>query len=67
MSAAHDESERTYPDGRPLAELPQWKRDFPTDVHEDHGLARREFTWTECGTVACQSSLRARKLSRRRR
>ena len=44
MSATRDESERTYPDGRPLAEQPQWKRDFPTDVPEDHGLARREFT-----------------------
>ncbi len=39
----HD-TERTYPDGRPLAEQPQWIRDFPTDVSSDHGLARREFT-----------------------
>jgi Rieske Fe-S protein len=35
--------ERTYPDGRPLAEQPSWQRDFPTDEPADQGLARREF------------------------
>lgn len=44
MPTQHDESARTYPDGRPLAEQPQWRQDFPTDVPEDQGMARREFT-----------------------
>jgi Rieske Fe-S protein len=33
-----------YPDGRPLAEQPRWRRDFPIDVPDDDALARREFT-----------------------
>src|SRR5262245_46884328 len=32
------------PDGRPLAEQPRWRQDFPTDIPEDDALARREFT-----------------------
>ena len=44
MHTNSDNGERTYPDGRPLAEQPQWQRDFPTDVPDDHSLARREFT-----------------------
>lgn len=44
MPAKRNESERTYADGRPLAEQPQWCQDFPTDVPEDQGVARREFT-----------------------
>lgn len=32
------------PDGRPAAEQPQWRRDFPIDVPQDQYVARREFT-----------------------
>ncbi len=33
---------RDYPDGRPLADQPQWRQDFPTDVAEDDYVGRRE-------------------------
>lgn len=32
------------PDGRPLAEQPKWRQDFPIDVPQDQYVARREFT-----------------------
>jgi Rieske Fe-S protein len=32
------------PDGRPPAEQPTWRRDFPIDVNEDNYVARRDFT-----------------------
>jgi Rieske Fe-S protein len=32
------------PDGRPLADQPKWRRDFPIDWPEDHYVARRDFT-----------------------
>lgn len=44
MKPTSDEGDRTFPDGRPLAEQPLWRQDFPTDVPEDDLLARREFT-----------------------
>jgi Rieske Fe-S protein len=44
MSPSDGEQDRDYPDGRPLAEQPRWRQDFPTDVPEDQTLARREFT-----------------------
>lgn len=44
MTDSRHESERIYPDGRPLADQPKWQRDFPTDVPVDQALARREFT-----------------------
>lgn len=44
MAFERDDGERTYPDGLPLSQQPQWKRDFPTDVPADQSLARREFT-----------------------
>src|SRR5436305_11932585 len=44
MSLSQGEQDRKYPDGRPLSEQPRWHQDFPTDVPEDHALARREFT-----------------------
>ena len=31
------------PDGRPLAEQPQWRQDFPIDWPQDEYVARREF------------------------
>lgn len=44
MSILPGESDRDYPDGRPHAEQPRWRQDFPTDIPEDDDLARREFT-----------------------
>jgi len=32
------------PDGRPEAEQPRWRRDFPIDWPQDHYVARRDFT-----------------------
>ena len=32
------------PDGRPDAEQPQWRRDFPIDWAQDEYVARRDFT-----------------------
>jgi Rieske Fe-S protein len=32
------------PDGRPYAEQPQWRRDFPIDWPHDEYIARRDFT-----------------------
>ena len=32
------------PDGRPSAEQPKWRQDFPIDTAEDNYVARRDFT-----------------------
>jgi Rieske Fe-S protein len=32
------------PDGRPEAEQPRWRQDFPIDVPQDEYIARRDFT-----------------------
>ena len=40
-----DMAERTAaPDGRPMAEQPAWRRDFPIDLPQDQYVARRDFT-----------------------
>ncbi|HVT61114.1 MAG TPA: Rieske (2Fe-2S) protein [Thermoanaerobaculia bacterium] len=44
MSRRDPDEMTIAPDGRPLAEQPKWRRDFPIDVPEDHYVARREFT-----------------------
>ena len=47
MLKQHDtEPERrtVAPDGRPYAEQPDWRREFPIDVPEDDYVSRREFT-----------------------
>jgi Rieske Fe-S protein len=44
MSPSEGTRDRDYPDGRPLAQQPRWRQDFPTDTPEDDALARREFT-----------------------
>jgi Rieske Fe-S protein len=44
MSLSPGESDPRYPDGRPLAQQPRWRQDFPTDIPDDDLLARREFT-----------------------
>jgi Rieske Fe-S protein len=38
------EQRSAAPDGRPDAEQPAWRRDFPVDIPQDHYVARRDFT-----------------------
>lgn len=41
----HEPDYRTAPpDGRPYAEQPAWRREFPIDAPQDHYVARRDFT-----------------------
>jgi Rieske Fe-S protein len=41
----NDSETRTVaPDGKPLAQQPAWRRDFPIDVPQDNYVARRDFT-----------------------
>jgi Rieske Fe-S protein len=59
------------PDGRPLAEQPQWRRDFAIDWPEDHHVARRDFAkflvLTSGAFVAGQTWIAAQSLVRHRR
>ena len=41
---APEPHESAAPDGRPAAEQPAWRRDFPIDWPRDHYVARRDFT-----------------------
>jgi Rieske Fe-S protein len=43
MSGRDDEQRTVAPDGRPAAEQPAWRRDFPIDVPQDDYVARRDF------------------------
>lgn len=41
----HDpDSPGQAPDGRPMADQPRWRQDFPIDVPQDNYVARRDFT-----------------------
>src|SRR5690349_23563333 len=44
MTQSDREQISVAPDGRPEAEQPQWRRDFPIDWPQDHYVARRDFT-----------------------
>jgi Rieske Fe-S protein len=44
MSGRDGEQRTVAPDGRPAAEQPDWRRDFPVDVPQDNYVARRDFT-----------------------
>lgn len=44
MTQRQPDSVPACPDGRPMAEQPRWRQDFPIDTPEDGALARREFT-----------------------
>jgi len=44
MSNRDNEPISIAPDGRPLAEQPKWRRDFPVDWPQDVYIARRDFT-----------------------
>lgn len=54
------------PDGRPLAEQPRWRQDFPIDTAEDNYVARRDFTkflvLTSGAFVVGQLSIAARSI-----
>ncbi len=39
-----EERRTVAPDGRPAADQPAWRKDFPVDWPEDHYVARRDFT-----------------------
>ncbi len=42
---AYDPDQVTIaPDGRPMEDQPQWRRDFPIDWPQDHYVARRDFS-----------------------
>jgi Rieske Fe-S protein len=43
MIAARTDPEPRFPDGRPAAEQPAWRDDFPIDVARDNYGARRDF------------------------
>jgi len=44
MGDGEFQSVTSAPDGRPAAEQPRWRRDFPIDVPQDEYVARRDFT-----------------------
>lgn len=44
MNNRDNEQISVAPDGRPLAEQPKWRRDFPIDGPQDVYIARRDFT-----------------------
>lgn len=70
-SRADADSVTVPPDGRPLAEQPQWRRDFAIDWPEDHHVARRDFAkflvMTSGAFVAGQAWIAAQSLVRQRR
>jgi Rieske Fe-S protein len=44
MKSTDGDRQTVPPDGRPDAEQPAWRRDFPIDWAQDHYVARRDFT-----------------------
>lgn len=71
MSRRDPEEMTIAPDGRPLAEQPKWRRDFPIDLPQDHYVGRREFAkflaLTSLAFVAGQAWILAKSLLGRRR
>jgi nitrite reductase/ring-hydroxylating ferredoxin subunit len=43
-SLLREEIRTVPPDGRPAADQPAWRHDFPSDWPQDHYVARRDFT-----------------------
>jgi Rieske Fe-S protein len=70
MSAEHAGQETRFPDGRPAAEQPAWRGDFPIDWPEDHYVARRDYTkflvLTSLAFAAGQLWIGVKSLLRRR-
>ena len=44
MNARDHDRLTVAPDGRPDADQPQWRQDFPIDWPQDEYIARRDFT-----------------------
>jgi Rieske Fe-S protein len=70
MSAEESDRCTRFPDGRPGAEQPPWRHDFPIDWPEDHYVARRDYTkflvLTSLAFVVGQLWIAVRSLFRRR-
>jgi nitrite reductase/ring-hydroxylating ferredoxin subunit len=64
------ETRTVPPDGRPAADQPAWRHDFPVDWPEDHYVARRDFTkflgLTSLAFVVGQFWIGLKSLRRRR-
>jgi Rieske Fe-S protein len=71
MSAWNQEREFPGPDGKPLAEQPAWRQDFPIDWPEDQYVARRDFAkflvLTSLAFVVGQAWIAVQNWLRRRR
>lgn len=71
-ASARDPDELSVaPDGRPRAQQPRWRKDFPIDWPQDQFVARRDFArflvLTSGAFVAGQGWIAAQELVRRRR
>ena len=44
MSRPRQDQQTVAPDGKPAAEQPDWRREFPIDASGDADVARRDFT-----------------------
>ena len=70
MNGEPDQITRS-PDGRPEAEQPRWRKDFPIDWPRDHYVARRDFTkfmvLTSAAFAVGQLWIAIQSLFRRRR
>ncbi|MEZ4406025.1 MAG: hypothetical protein R3A52_06070 [Polyangiales bacterium] len=71
-ASARDPDELSVaPDGRPRAQQPRWRKDFPIDWAQDQFVARRDFArflvLTSGAFVAGQGWIAAQELVRRRR
>ena len=71
MNSTDREQITIPPDGRPTAEQPKWRQDFPVDWPQDHYVARRDFTkfmvLTSFAFVAGQFWIVVQNFMRRRR
>ena len=79
MSASYEQHDRLLdpedvtvaPDGKPTADQPQWRKDFPIDWPQDQYVARRDFAKflavTSLAFAAGQGWIAAQDLIRRRR
>lgn len=69
MRKTSEEENTIAPDGRPMDEQPQWRKDFPVDRSQDEYVARRDFTkflvLTSAAFAVGQSWIVARDLAGR--
>lgn len=71
MSLDRPDRPSRFPDGKPAADQPAWRSDFPIDWPEDHYVARRDYTkfmvLTSLAFVVGQLWIGAKSLLRRGR